>query len=461
MSEYEKPGSGKMALERDAILDRMTQCLKRVEGQNSFRAQNILLAGPWGAGKTTLLDTLARNPDISRDYYVIRFSPWEMISNEDPLVGFLSHLELLFKNSKLSKGAFGEDMVDNIGRIVLPKLIVALKECACGRVLLSTADVCVAIPDCVADPGKLAQLSPLNKLRREFAKFLDGLAKANGRERCLLLIDDLDRTRPEHAVNILDALYHLFMSHPDEEGCDDIRLSAVWAVNITMLEEFLYDHYRNQPSFDATAYLTKLFHKRINVPPLYHSKPMSGEGDNIERLSESEELWKNQFEELGIGEERIWASVFAKEGVARALAEGLNFSVFGNLRLHKCIREQCCEYWKWKSSRNLLSSGIGIAQLVRDAQLIALVQAYPGFREFIAIYDGMWPEFQNRVNDRIDHPAFTPIVTPCYRHIDDPNLLSLLTVLGALRYDGGRYVSVPGGQFRLGQDLAELLRLGF
>ncbi len=128
------------------------------------------------------------------------------------------------------------------------------------------------------------------------------------------------------------------MPHPEDKS-EDWPLCSVWAVNIAMLEEFLYAHYRNQPSFDPTAYLEKLFHRRINVPPLFQSKQ-----DN-----ECIKLWVASLDPLAkhlAGGEPDLEKL--KQRTAEALAAGLNYAVLGNLRLYQSVRERCCEYWRFR-----------------------------------------------------------------------------------------------------------------
>ncbi len=100
---------------------------------------------------------------------------------------------------------------------------------------------------------------------------------------------------------------------------------------------------------------------------------------------------------------------------------------------------------------------------MRDARLLTLIQAYPGFRESIALYSGMWPEFVNRVNERREHIMFDRVANPAYRHIDDPNLLTLLLDLGVLAYreETGRYCLVSEWEQRTTDELGLLLNAGF
>ncbi len=218
-----KPDAGALDLPRTEILNRLMDILKAPAG-----GQNILLAGPWGSGKTTLLGKLKKNLN-QETFYPIEFSPWEQLADEDPREGFLKllgaeilRLEADKENTKRINGlkgdfadawaagiAFAKDMEKEITDAVkdLPggsfALVLAkLTRCLLNQHAVSKQTAATAVQS----------VTPRTKdLRTRFGTLLRAITQVAGRERCLLLVEDLDRTRPEYAIGILDGLYHLFM----------------------------------------------------------------------------------------------------------------------------------------------------------------------------------------------------------------------------------------------------------
>ncbi|QDU66790.1 P-loop NTPase fold protein [Engelhardtia mirabilis] len=475
----------RVLLDRTAVLGRICDSLG-LDGDASDGAEapcrNVLLAGPWGSGKTTILKLLeARAGAEETAYHVLRFSPWAQLGDEDPRRGFLRYLATqvisttpppttageakrawsIFRDwgERFITDGWGQAAVESIGSIA-PGAPVAF---ALARLATDLAKGGKEPADGDTQP----QLPPQGEaLRKQLSEVLETLAAANGAKRLLLLVDDLDRTRPEYAVAVLEQLHHLFLP---QEGETDWPLSSVWAVNIEVLEQFLYEHYRHQPSFDPTAYLERLFDRRVNVPPLFQTK-------DSQAPSEPERLWRDSLEKFAedlsaLAErspERSEAIAAASEqcrgSLARDLADGLSYACVGNLRLYESIREGCVDYWRTQLKAGEEDWDAGRSKrLVEDARRITLILAYPGFRESVALFDGMWPFFVNRLNDRMSSTVTEAIVHPSYRHLDDPNLATLLQDLGALRHEdkAERYVIQWEGVNRLSRGLGDMLRQGF
>lgn len=420
------------------------------------KSDNILLAGPWGSGKTTLLAALHKDFAQNDSFHVLRFSPWDQLADGDARTGFLRLLRDELKSAEQFDPGFKErlgnllgvldevlnlDAVKGMVRFFLPVVGNAVADGSRGMIKLTRA----LLKNKGLDPGDEAEATP-KTLRDKTRSLLEGIAKANKKRKVLLLVDDLDRARPEAAVAILDSLYHLLMPH---DGDGDWPLVSVWAVNTVVLEEFLYREYRELPSFDPNAYLEKIFRQRVNVPPLLHAT----------HNSESQQLWGADIASANL------ASMPDHRELARALAEEVNYAILGNLRLHSRVRRDCLRLWseechaEHRAQKNTLSVQ---QELVREARLILIADAFPAFRAQIAPYNGMWPQFINRLNKRLnDHPT-DMVSNPLYRHVDSPDLATILEDLKVLRYDQDRkcYVLLKEGREALQDDLDNLARKG-
>lgn len=419
----------KNLLDRDGLVEALATAI------NSKEPSNILLSGPWGSGKTQILEQLREKFKHCSDDntpHVIWFSPWDTVADGDPRVAFVRVLRDELKQIVSRKTTSAER------RKRSTRLLNALSSIVDSPSFQAGLAISLPIMGVVAPlAGGLAKLavallenadastddeSAIKRMRIGVWQLLCDIAKGNNKERILLLVDDLDRARPDEAVAVLDTLYHLFMPQDGEQEAD-WPLTSVWAVNTSVLEEFLYREYRELPSFDPNAYLEKLFRQRINVPPLFQ---FGGGEDGPVTLWEAE---------LRPHCDHFSSFKILVPELARKLADEVNYAILGNLRLHARVRRDCIRRWCQRPQADEKQRNITLASLVREAQLIVLIDAFPYFREQIAPFNGMWPHFLNQLNKRLSDRPMEWIANPLYRHVDSPDLATLLCDLGVLRYD--------------------------
>ena len=275
---------------------------------------------------------------------------------------------------------------------------------------------------------------------------------------------------------MLDTLYEVFLPHrasEDEENAWPV--TSLWAVHTAVLEEFLTSQYLDVPSFDANAYLERIFSRRINVHPVFcpsrcipADDPEADSRRNDPTLN-AVALWEECIREVlggtaADGEEAWDDGRCSVHDIARYLAQEVNYSVLGNLRLHERIRRDCARWWRHLKDSNTLKSWKSCSELkrrcVRDARLIALVAVFPTFRERIIPYNGMWPLLVNYLNrqPRLAGKTNQWLGSTLQRHIDNPDLVTMLMDLGVLTYDraSGLYGYEPGARQRLQDDLNEM-----
>jgi hypothetical protein len=488
-------------LDQSAIVERLEQSLTRAADPDN-RGHNILLAGPWGSGKTTIITKLKyKYPELfaegkqreEKNFYLIEFSAWSASFHNDPRVAFLQllalHVDRLKPRWRFQLPSKSKAVVD-----CFQKLLESNKELIRGGAttlaaanpaggafaLLFTHLVFLLNKERIDQNHQDEAARPEAERQRKAMKVaLTSIRQMSNCRQCLLIVEDLDRVRPEYAINFLETLYHLFLAQPTEKAKiqgSDWPLSSIWAVNIAMLEEFLYGHYKQQPSFDSTAYLTKIFDVRVNVPPLFQR--------NLDDTKNSWYLWNATLQQLASCDQQSQLPSALDESAQRQLSEqllplaqrlslDLNYVVMGNLRLHEAVRSKCKSYWqhRFRSPQPPdpdvgSSSHFGQDQhprLAREARLLALVEAFPGFRESIALNIAMWPEFINRLNSRRLAPNLDAIAHPHYRHIDDQSLITMLSDLEVIVYDSNsaRYRRNETGELLLRKDLMSMLDLGF
>lgn len=445
-------------LDRSSLLDVL------VDAVIPEKAGNILLAGPWGSGKTALLRDLEMHVKQSVDcakVHPIWFSPAEAVVEGDVRNAFLHLLRNELK--RLAQGCSGVDgnfvkqakrWIEILNKALNSKLAGRLaKFVPLGEALLAPSGeffaFLSAIVETLPDEDQRKD-GRIGALRNQIGDLLTGIARAHGKERILLLVDDLDRTRPDQAAIALDSLHQLFLPQENDRN-DGWPLSSVWAINTTVLEEVLYREYRELPSFDSNAYLEKIFARRVNVPPLFQ----------INASGDAERLWRADLEP--------YCSQFAQyrmlvPDLSRRLGDEVNYAILGNLRLHARVRRDCIRLWGERLDLPEKSgdSAMTVDRLIREARLIAVTDAFPHFREKVGPYNGMWSDFLNQVNNRVKIGSSHRVGNPLQRHVESPDLATLLEDLGVLQFDPakGCYQIDEEGRTRFQRDLNKLWKRG-
>jgi len=397
--------------------------------------RNILLAGPWGSGKTTLLRQLKEELEKNGEgcSRVLWFSPWNTVADGDARLAFLRLLkdELSFINKERPwyRKTFNvkpktpdtkslEKLLNLVSDLLSSKRVELSISSLTGGILggheTFVANGFVKLARALLEGRTNSGDDAVAALRSEVEKLLTAICEARNKKRLVLLVDDLDRAQPREAIAILDALYHLFLPH--SEANRNWPLVSIWAVNTTVLEEYLYREYKGLPSFEPTAYLEKMFDLRISVPPLVYA-------------SEANELWKSDLENL----RPPLPTNLNIDDLAKELSEKVNYTILGNLRLHARVRRDCIRLWN--NASNSGGDSRHLQNYVRDARLIVLIDAFPQFREKIFPFNGMWPDFLNHLNTRVKAVPTRSASSSLYRHGESADLATLLHDLGVLYFE--------------------------
>lgn len=113
-----------------------------------------------------------------------------------------------------------------------------------------------------ADP--LAELKSQKDIFPLVNELVDNLLNEQG-NRLIIFIDELDRCKPDYAVQLLERIKHYFTNE---------RITFVFSVNTDELQHTIKCHYGE--GFDACRYLDRFFDYRISLPPAnmknYYSK---------------------------------------------------------------------------------------------------------------------------------------------------------------------------------------------
>ncbi len=170
----------------------------------------LAINNEWGTGKTTFIKMWQKHLE-NEGFKTLYFNAWENDFESNPLIPLLSELKTLIPKeddstfkSLLSKGAL-------ITKTVLPAIIEAV-----AKKYIDTEGVSEAVgklTEAAADILKeeVDEYATKKKGLIEFKKQLEKFVKKNNDGKPLIfLIDELDRCRPNYAVEVLEQVKHFF-----------------------------------------------------------------------------------------------------------------------------------------------------------------------------------------------------------------------------------------------------------
>lgn len=245
-------------LQRKKVGEALTDLLERIDDPLV-----VALDGPWGAGKTYFLRRwigahTIENGSVSTTVYFDAFAH-DYLS--DPLPALVSALaERLPSGSeeiaqRVKKAAF--KLAKPVARMVLAVATAGTTE-AFGN--LGDAAAEVASGDAAtALENYWKQESGRRVAMEEFKDALEALVRPTGDERTgsslVFVIDELDRCRPDYALEVLEVIKHFF-SVP--------HVHFVLGVNLRTLENSVKVSYGK--NIDAQAYLKKFIQITLELP---------------------------------------------------------------------------------------------------------------------------------------------------------------------------------------------------
>lgn len=181
----------------------------------------LSLQAPWGSGKTTFLKRLQVH--IKNEFAIpsISIDAWKNDESQDPLVTIISEIKLSLEmkadhekgvNAKSAIGKAITAMAENGSKLLMPAVAVAAElmfpGSGAGTAAAGVGDLGERLLD-AQDERRKAEPS----FREALTEARDLLAqrKKNGPVRpILLIIDELDRCRPDYAIRMLERIKHYF-----------------------------------------------------------------------------------------------------------------------------------------------------------------------------------------------------------------------------------------------------------
>lgn len=225
---------------------------------------SVSIDAGWGFGKTFFLNKLAER--LKEDgHIVVQFNAWETDLSNDAFISFadsfftqlaqyLEDSSIFFEKADLAMIAFGSLMLDKFVS-GLP-FLGTVKEAITGtrekyRVLVEK-EGSYFIRDSEKSKSGLELVK--EKVKGSLEEFYLKLKSEYQKKKVIILIDELDRCRPDYSVQVLERVKHLFK---------DSRLSFVFAINKDELEKSITQTYG---SINVPIYFEKFFTFSFRLP---------------------------------------------------------------------------------------------------------------------------------------------------------------------------------------------------
>lgn len=197
--------------DRKSIVDNFMNIIENID-----ESLIISIDSGFGTGKTTLIkmwELFINNSDEFKDKYeTLYFNAWSNDYMEDPLIAILSEIEI---NDKSQEGSTLE-AVKNFGKkISKPVISTALKIATSGLINIDSVELGDNVERYLPElAGKLgdALVNDAVKSKETRSLFKERMInfQDESNKKVLFFIDELDRCKPQFAIELLETIKHLF-----------------------------------------------------------------------------------------------------------------------------------------------------------------------------------------------------------------------------------------------------------
>lgn len=165
----------------------------------------------WGTGKTTFVKMWEQHLK-NQQFQTIYFNAWENDFNNNPLVAIIAELKTL-TNTK-NKTAF-KSVVEK-GSVLVKNVVPALAKSLIKKYVVDIEEVADAVENTTKAATEILEeeiteyankKKTITEFRNELEKFV---MKSDSNQPLVFIIDELDRCRPDYAVEVLEQMKHFF-----------------------------------------------------------------------------------------------------------------------------------------------------------------------------------------------------------------------------------------------------------
>lgn len=221
----------------------------------------ISLKGGWGTGKSTFLKRFGHYLESNHKIPVIRIDAWQSDYLDDPLLAMTSALadRLRDTQSTTSKAAdiVIKGLAESASKITLPTLSILASIAPGGSIAVDIANKLPDIAQNFLDWDR-SRRSAEESFRKNLSKARERLTKglkSKGESPLVIIVDELDRCRPDFAIKFLERIKHFF----NVKGI--CFVIATDHKNLPQAVKTLYGQ-----DVDGELYLRKFFDFEFNLP---------------------------------------------------------------------------------------------------------------------------------------------------------------------------------------------------
>ncbi len=230
----------------------------------------VALDGPWGSGKSFFLKRWVGHHQVkAQDTVVVYLDAFALDYLDEPMVTLISEISARFEE-KLPKSKEIWQKGKKIAAKLLPSLVRIAASVATGGALdLVTGSIRAGLETATAEIDSAAtKLWEREHSRREavteFRKLLESLTKGVNDlpvKKIVVVIDELDRCRPDYALSMLEIIKHFF---------DVNNVHFILGINLAELENMARARYGQ--GLDAQNYIAKFVKFNVQMPAIAPNK---------------------------------------------------------------------------------------------------------------------------------------------------------------------------------------------
>ncbi|ODN41112.1 KAP family P-loop NTPase fold protein [Piscirickettsia litoralis] len=199
--EVQQELEAKDTLERADLADKLINLIR-----SNIDLSPLLVDGFWGTGKTTLAELIKRNLDSSKSKYVY-IDAFRFDHSRDPLGVLVGRIAESIEKKK------GDTLVKAAIPAVKHSLRIAAKAGVSYLLRADCDEIAKEFQNAITEGLDQTVKSIIDGHREEesnIAALKEGLLKATEGQELIIIIDELDRCRPDFAVAMLEKIKHVF-----------------------------------------------------------------------------------------------------------------------------------------------------------------------------------------------------------------------------------------------------------
>lgn len=259
--------------------------------------QRIFIDAPWGMGKTyfgeALKEYLEQN---NEDYKVEKINVWEIDYFSNPMKSLLGE----FKDKGILEDgilSLGEELIKlnwkNVSKKIIPFIFEICSPIIKTVIGIESKKVMESVENLIseAETIKYPEMDEYEKYKKAVKDFKNELNKDSKKK--IIIIDELDRCRPDYAISLLEVVKHffgvkniifIFLVNKEQLKNTVLSLYLKEDKNEEYFEKF-FDIEFQLPEIDYSEYI-KIEYKKYYNPNHYITNPNDSSSDKRELLFE-------------------------------------------------------------------------------------------------------------------------------------------------------------------------------